>query len=74
VTVTTREFTDRRAEQTGAAPGGRERRQFISSREGLSEEARELAEAIDSYKLEQRRRYITIAEVLEIVKSLGYHK
>lgn len=74
MTAATREFTERRAEPTGAAPGGRERRQFVASREGLSEDVRELAETIDSYKLEQRRRYITIAEVLDIVKGLGYHK
>jgi hypothetical protein len=51
-----------------------ERRQFAESRDSLSPEVRELANAIDAYKLSLRRRYVTLAEVLDVVKSLGYHK
>ena len=51
-----------------------ERRQFANSHEGLSPEAKELAYAIDEYKLHHRRRFITFEEMLAVVKSLGYHK
>lgn len=64
-------FADRRAVQTDA--GLAERRQFASSHSDLSPEARELAFAIDRYKLEFRRRYITCEEMLAVVKQLGYH-
>ncbi len=53
---------------------GRERRQFADSREELSPEARALADAIDSYKLAHRRRFITFEEMLAVIKSLGYVK
>jgi hypothetical protein len=65
-------FLDRRAEVTDA--GSAERRQFGSSHSDLSPDARELATAIDRYKLEFRRRYITCEEMLAVVKSLGYHR
>lgn len=65
-------FVDRRARS--GAPGGVERRQFASSHQGLSPEARELAMAIDSYKLEHRRRYVTFEEMLQVINQLGYHK
>lgn len=55
-------------------PPERERRQFANSHEGLSPDAQELAQAIDSYKLVHRRRFITYEEMLSVVKSLGYHK
>lgn len=51
-----------------------ERRQFTNTHEGLSPEARELAYAIDEYKLHHRRRFVTYEEMLAVVKSLGYHK
>jgi hypothetical protein len=65
-------FIDRRG-STGAAPGV-ERRQFTNSHENLSPEARELAQAIDGYKLMHRRRFITCEEMLAIVKELGYKR
>jgi hypothetical protein len=67
-------FVDRRNYdgQTGAPQ--RERRQFTNSHEELSPEARELAQAIDSYKLMHRRRFITYEEMLSVVKSLGYRR
>ncbi|RMF95046.1 MAG: hypothetical protein D6741_12065 [Planctomycetota bacterium] len=67
-------FVDRRKNVGGTAPGGRERRQFADSHEGLSPEARELAMAIDSYKATHHRRFITYEEMLQVIRSLGYHK
>jgi hypothetical protein len=67
-------FVDRRNSQaSGKSPSG-ERRQFANSHENLSPEARELALAIDHYKLAHRRRFITYEEMLFVVKSLGYQK
>jgi hypothetical protein len=67
-------FVDRRKNSDGAAPEGRERRQFGNSYEQLSPAARELAEAIDRYKLHHRRRFVTCEELLEIIGQLGYRK
>lgn len=67
-------FVDRRQNQGDSAAAGRERRQFTNSHEELSPEARELALAIDGYKLMHRRRFITFEEMLSVVKTLGYHK
>lgn len=68
-------FVDRRNYDAAvAAPEGRERRQFSNSHDGLSPEAKELAVAIDEYKVRHRRRFITYEEMLSVVKSLGYHK
>ena len=67
-------FVDRR-KNTGPNPAvGRERRQFTNSHNELSEDAAELARAIDQYKLTHRRRFINFEEMLGIVKSLGYSK
>lgn len=67
-------FVERRGIRPEREVGGAERRQFAESRDSLSPEVRELAEGIDAYKLSLRRRYVTLAEVLDVVKSLGYHK
>lgn len=67
------DFIDRRGEKLEPTPRP-ERRQFSSSHDELSYEARELALAIDSYKLEHRRRYITFEEMLGVVKQLGYSR
>ena len=66
-------FVDRRSYEAGAAPG-RERRQFTNSHEELSPEAREIAQAVDEYKLTRRRRFITYEEMLDVMVSIGYHK
>jgi hypothetical protein len=66
------EFVDRRNNSKPAA--GFERRQFGNSHAALSPDARELAEAIDHYKLANRRRYITYEEMLQIIHTLGYRK
>ncbi|MCL2622099.1 MAG: hypothetical protein FWD31_00420 [Planctomycetaceae bacterium] len=65
-------FTDRR--QNAGKPPGVERRQFSNNYGELSQESQELAMAIDQYKLMHRRRFITYDEMLEVIKSLGYHK
>jgi hypothetical protein len=67
-------FTDRRSYDPGVGRPLGERRQFANSHEELSPPAQELAAAIDTYKLAHRRRFITYEEMLNVVKSLGYHK
>lgn len=64
-------FIDRRTASESASTQS-ERRQFASSHDDLSPDAKELALAIDSYKLQHRRRYITFEEMLSVVKQLGY--
>ncbi|MEQ8787543.1 MAG: hypothetical protein RIC55_14665 [Pirellulaceae bacterium] len=51
-----------------------ERRQFTNSHSELSPDARELAQAIDEYKLRHRRRFITYEEMLNVIRTLGYSK
>jgi hypothetical protein len=51
---------------------GHERHQFADSHEGLSPAAIELAVAIDNYKMQHRRRFITYEEILGVIESLGY--
>ena len=67
-------FLDRRGAEPLPGKPTRERRQFANSYEELSLPARELAQAIDSYKLRHRRRFITFEEMLTVIQSLGYHK
>jgi hypothetical protein len=67
-------FVDRRNYTAQAGAPQRERRQFTNSHEELSPDARELAQAIDSYKLMHRRRFITYEEMLSVMKSLGYKR
>ncbi|TWU42116.1 hypothetical protein [Novipirellula artificiosorum] len=64
-------FVDRRS---SAESSRGERRQFGSSHKGLSEPGRELALAIDQYKVEHHRRYITCDEMLKVLLSLGYSR
>ncbi|MGY8768136.1 MAG: hypothetical protein ACKVH8_06875 [Pirellulales bacterium] len=64
------EFVDRRNSDHQAATGV-ERRQFTNSHSELSPDARELATAIDSYKFQHRRRFLTFEEMLNVVKELG---
>ena len=67
-------FLDRRNYAGQAGAPQRERRQFTNSHDELSPEARDLAQAIDSYKLMHRRRFITYEEMLSVIKSLGYKR
>jgi hypothetical protein len=53
---------------------GRERRQFVDGHTELSGPARELAIAVDGYKLQHRRRFISHEELLTVIQALGYHK
>ena len=67
-------FVDRRRHGVADRSPVCERRQFANTHEDLSPEAKELACAIDEYKLHHRRRFITYEEMLAVVKALGYHK
>lgn len=67
-------FVDRRLGESPEGGLGRERRQFANSHDELSPEAAELATAIDGYKLQHRRRFITFEEMLAVIKSLGYER
>ena len=67
-------FVDRRSGESSDAAPGRERRQFANSHDELSPDAAELANAIDGYKLQHRRRFITFEEMLAVIKSLGYER
>lgn len=67
-------FVDRRSYEPAATNPVRERRQFSNSHEGLTPAARELAQAIDGYKLRHRRRFITYEEMLHVIMQLGYSK
>lgn len=73
-TPTVTPFVDRRDPDTVATPPGVERRQFANSHDGLSPAARELAVAIDEYKLHHRRRFITYEEMLTVIQLLGYRR
>lgn len=66
-------FIERRSYETAEAPI-RERRQFTNGYDELSAEARQLAVAVDQYKLSRRRRFITYEEMLDVMKSLGYRQ
>jgi hypothetical protein len=68
------QFIERRISRGEGDFVGRERRQFSNSYEDLSPDARELAQAIDNYKLQHRRRFITFEEMLYIIKQLGYQR
>ena len=67
-------FIERRSYNSTAIPADRQRRQFADSHDELSSEARELAQAVDAYKLTHRRRFITHEEMLHVIKSLGYQR
>ncbi len=66
-------FVDRRRKENGSGVPD-ERRQFGNSYNELTAEGRELALAIDAYKINNRRRYITPDEMLQIVRTLGYSR
>lgn len=67
-------FVDRRSYDVSGHNPAFECRQFTNSHEGLSPEALDLARAIDGYKLQHRRRFITYEEMLSVIKSLGYQR
>lgn len=67
-------FVDRRNTGAQRRSAGIERRQFTNSYEGLSEEAAELGRAVDQYKMDHHRRFISYEELLSVVRELGYRK
>ena len=71
-TTDTPQFVDRR--KSDQAPETGDRRQFSASYSDLSPEAKELGEAIDQYKLLNRRRYLNCDELLSIIQSIGYSR
>ena len=70
----TEHFVDRRIPTPAANQPLFERRQFANSYEELSPDAAELARAIDGYKVQHRRRFVTFEEMLSVMRSLGYSK
>lgn len=69
----TRQFVDRRA--GGDRPlGVPERRQFRATVTTTRPEVAELAAAVDGYKLEHHRRFITYDELYNVISRLGYVK
>jgi hypothetical protein len=73
-TFANQSFTDRRSQYQLADEPMLERRQFANSYDELSPEAAELARAIDGYKVQHRRRFVTFEEMLAVIKSLGYSR
>ncbi|MDP1799015.1 MAG: hypothetical protein Q8K78_16090 [Planctomycetaceae bacterium] len=69
----TRPFVDRRG-SNDHSHGGPERRQFRATPNADRPEIAELGNAIDQYKLEHRRRFITFEELHSVITRLGYHK
>lgn len=67
-------FLDRRMNPEGTRPEGPERRQFQNSHASERPDVAELAQAVDCYKLQHRRRFITYAELFQVIADLGYHK
>lgn len=67
-------FVDRRSNRVPSRADGVERRQFSNSYEAMSPDIGELAKAVDQYKLQHRRRFITFEELHGVITSLGYHK
>jgi hypothetical protein len=67
-------FVDRRGPVQVADQPLFERRQFANSYDELSPEAADLARAIDGYKVQHRRRFVTFEEMLSVIKSLGYKR
>ncbi len=72
--VDSQDFVDRRNPQVQRSSPGLERRQFSDGHASLSADAAELGQAIDQYKLENCRRYISYEEMLGVIHSLGYQK
>ena len=71
-TIAHESFVDRRGSSLPGNAPVLERRQFANTYDELSPDAAELARAIDGYKVQHRRRFITFEEMLAVIKSLGY--
>lgn len=70
--VTSPDFVDRRQSSTKAETF--ERRQFKDGNRSVRPEVAEFADAVDEYKVTNRRRFITFEELFDVMASLGYHK
>lgn len=68
-----RPFVERRGTGEGRT-GCPERRQFKATQDESRPDVAELATAVDSYKAQHRRRFITFDELFDVIVSLGYHK
>jgi hypothetical protein len=66
-------FQDRRGSEE-SCEGGQERRQFRDGDRSARPEVAELADAVDSYKVRNHRRFITFEELFNVMQELGYHK
>jgi hypothetical protein len=73
-TVAGESFLDRRGPMEFGDQPLFERRQFANSYDELSPDAAELARAIDGYKVQHRRRFVTFEEMISVIKSLGYSR
>lgn len=67
-------FVDRRNPGIQRRSAGIERRQFTNSYHELSPDAAELGRAVDQYKLDNHRRFVTYEELLGVIRGLGYAK
>ncbi|MEO1994197.1 MAG: hypothetical protein ABGZ17_02875 [Planctomycetaceae bacterium] len=68
------DFIERRMSTTAPRTDQRERRQFRDGQSSLRSEVLELADAVDQYKIQYRRRFITFDELFDVIAELGYHK
>ena len=68
------DFIERRMTTSTNRSDHRERRQFRDGQSSLRSEVLELADAIDQYKIQFRRRFITFDELYDVIAELGYHK
>jgi hypothetical protein len=69
-----RPFVDRRNTDAERPLGVPERRQFRASVNTTRPAVAELAQAVDQYKLEHHRRFITYEELYDVIARLGYMK
>ena len=70
--ATSPDFVDRR--RSPATAEGFERRQFQDGNRSCRAEVAEFSDAVDEYKIANRRRFITFDELFDVMVSLGYHK
>jgi NTP pyrophosphatase (non-canonical NTP hydrolase) len=68
------DFIERRVTTNTPRADQRERRQFRDGQSSLRSEVLELADAVDQYKIQYRRRFITFDELYDVIADLGYHK
>ena len=68
------ESANRRSSAERSTYSGPERRQFRDSHTSTNPEVSELAQAVDQYKLNHRRRFITYEELYSVIAGLGYKK